>query len=65
MIHSMRGDAYVKRDSSLHYASGCINYPTVNDNCNNLELVVLTLCKLAGHQLDADVLQELHKGSSN
>lgn len=38
---SFRGDAYVKRDSSLHYASYCIDYPAVNDYRRYLELVIL------------------------
>jgi hypothetical protein len=59
----MRGDSYVKRDSNLYHASDSINYPAINDYSRYLELVVLIniLCKLAGHQLDAGVLQELHK----
>lgn len=36
-----RGDAYVKRDSSLHNANGCIDCITINDSCRYLELVIL------------------------
>ena len=32
---------YVKRDSNLYYASGCIDYSAINDNCRYLELVIL------------------------
>lgn len=36
-----RGDAYVKRDSNLYYASAYINYPAVNDYSRYLERVIL------------------------
>lgn len=36
-----RGDAYVKRDSNLYYASDCIDCITVNNYSKYLELAVL------------------------
>ena len=38
---SFRGDAYVKRDSSLYYASDSTYHSAFNDNCRYLELVIL------------------------